>query len=39
MQSPSATILSRLTMEIAVALVTALAGAIVCYGSLEIGTG
>ena len=32
-------VLSRLTMEIAVALVTALAGAIVCYGSIEIGTG
>ena len=39
MPSPSATVLSRLTMEIAVAVVTALAGAIVCYGSLEIGTG
>lgn len=39
MRSPSAMVLSRLTMEIAVALVTALAGAIVCYGSIEIGTG
>jgi hypothetical protein len=39
MRSPSAMVLSRLTMEIAVALVTALSGAIVCYGSIEIGTG
>jgi hypothetical protein len=39
MQNPSGILLNRVTMEIAVALVAALAGAIVCYGSLEIGTG
>ena len=39
MQNPSGTLLTRLTMEIAVALAAAIAGAIVCYGSLEIGTG
>lgn len=39
MQNPSTTLLTRLTLEIAVALAAALAGAIVCYGSLEIGTG
>jgi len=39
MRNPSGTLLTRLTMEIAVACAAALAGAIVCYGSLEIGTG
>jgi len=39
MPNPSETLVSRLTMEIAVACAAALAGAIVCYGSLEIGTG
>jgi len=39
MPNPSGTLLTRLTMEIAVALAAALAGAIVCYGSLDIGTG
>ncbi len=39
MVNSSGTLLTRLTMEIAVALATALGGAIVCYGSLEIGTG
>ena len=39
MPSPSGTLLTRLTMEIAVAGAAALAGALVCYGSLEIGTG
>lgn len=39
MQNSSGTLLTRLTMEILVAGVAALAGAIVCYGSLEIGTG
>jgi hypothetical protein len=39
MQSSSGTLVTRLTMEIAVACLAAMAGAIVCYGSLEIGTG
>jgi len=39
MSNPSGTLLTRLTMEIAVALGAMLAGAIVCYGSLEMGTG
>ncbi len=39
MPKPSGTLLTRLTMEIAVAIGTIVAGAIVCYGSLEIGTG
>ena len=39
MPKPSGTLLTRLTMEIAVAIATIVAGAIVCYGSLEIGTG
>ena len=39
MRNPSGTLLTRITMEIAVACAAALAGAIVCYGSLEIGTG
>ena len=39
MQNPSGTLLTRLTMEIAVASVAALAGVIICYGSLEIGIG
>ena len=39
MPSSSGTLLTRLTMEIVVASVAALVGAIVCYGSLAIGTG
>jgi hypothetical protein len=39
MQQPSRTLLTRFSMEIAVASFAALAGAIVCYGSLEFGTG
>ena len=39
MPKPSGTLLTRLTVEIAVAVATVIAGAIVCYGSLEIGTG
>jgi len=39
MQNPSGILLQRVTVEIAVALVAAVAGAIICYGSLEIGTG
>jgi Tripartite tricarboxylate transporter TctB family len=39
MPNPSGTLLTRLTMEIAVGCAAALAGALVCYGSLEIGTG
>ena len=39
MPKPSGTLLTRLTVEIAVAVATVVAGAIVCYGSLEIGTG
>jgi hypothetical protein len=39
MRNPSGTLLTRLTVEIAVACTAALAGAIVSYGSLEIGTG
>lgn len=39
MRNPSGTLMTRLTMEIAVACAAALAGAIVSYGSLEIGTG
>jgi hypothetical protein len=39
MPNPSGTLLTRLTMEIAVALAAALAGALVCYGSLDIGIG
>ena len=39
MRNPSGTLVTRLTMEIAVACAAALAGAIVSYGSLEIGTG
>lgn len=39
MRNPSGTLMTRLTMEIAVACGAALAGAIVSYGSLEIGIG
>ncbi len=39
MRNPSGTLMTRLTVEIAVACTAALAGAIVSYGSLEIGTG
>ena len=39
MRNPSGTLMTRLTVEIAVACSAALAGAIVSYGSLEIGTG
>jgi hypothetical protein len=39
MRNPSGTLLTRLTVEIAVACTAALAGAFVSYGSLEIGTG
>ena len=39
MPNPSGILLTRLTMEIAVAVAAALAGAMVCYGSLGIGTG
>lgn len=39
MPKPSGTLLTRLTMEIAVACAAAVTGAIVCYGSLESGTG
>lgn len=39
MRNPSGTLMTRLTVEIAVACTAALVGAIVSYGSLEIGTG
>ena len=39
MRNPSGTLMTRLTVEIAVACTAALAGAIVSYGSLKIGTG
>ena len=39
MRNPSGTLMTRLTVEIVVACSAALAGAIVSYGSLEIGTG
>ena len=39
MRTTSGVLLTRLTMEIATAVVTALIGAIVCYGSLEFGIG
>jgi hypothetical protein len=35
----SGTLLSRLTMEVAAAVLTGLIGAVVCYGSFEFGTG
>ena len=39
MRTASGTLLSRFTMEVATALFTGLLGSIVCYGSLEFGTG
>ncbi len=39
MRTTSGVLLTRLTMEVATALVTGLIGAIVCYGSLEFGIG
>ena len=39
MQTVSRTLLSRFTMEVVTALMTGLIGSIVCYGSLEFGTG
>lgn len=39
MRASSGTLLTRFSMEIVVASLTAATGAIVCYGSLEFGTG
>ena len=39
MQTASGTLLSRFTMEVVTALLTGLTGSIVCYGSIEFGTG
>lgn len=39
MRSSSGMLLSRFAMEIATALVTASIGAVVCFGSMEFGTG
>ncbi len=39
MRTTSGVLLTRLTMEVATALVTGLIGATVCYGSLEFGIG
>ena len=39
MRPMSGTLLSRLTMEVAAAVLTGLIGAVVCYGSFEFGTG
>ena len=39
MRTTSGVLLTRFTMEVATALVTGLLGVVVCYGSLEFGTG